>query len=162
MFGFSSLRCIDCLYLDKHDRNKYGDFYCPELRKYVSPDDYTCKYFVGNFYIMAAYSAIKGLDYNNEYVKVLTGLRDNYMVNNDEGKEFLTEYESIGPEIAKKLLSDMYSFDIANDLEEKYIVPAIEMITNDELDMAQKTYINMFESLKIRYGYSEIAKIKRL
>lgn len=162
MFGFSSLRCIDCLYLDKKDRNRYGEFYCPEVRKYVSPDDRTCKYFIGDFYVMAAYSAIKGLDFDNEYVDILTILRNTYMRYNEEGQEFLTEYESIGPEIARRLLTDMYRVDIVNDLEKDYILPAVESTLSNDLDVAQQTYMNMVESLKIRYGYSEIPKIKRL
>lgn len=164
MFGFSSLRCIDCRYLDNNDKNKYGEYYCPEVRRYVDPSDYTCRYYVPNYYIMTAYSMIKGLSFNNDYMITLIKLRDNYMVNNETGKEFLDEYKTIGPAIADKLLGDMYSFDIANELEEKYIIPAVEFANNNELDMAQQTYIDMFKSLKIRYGYEPLNKdkIKRL
>lgn len=162
MFGFSSLRCIDCLYLDKDDKNKYGEYYCPEERKYVDPSSYTCKYFVSNFYVMTAYSTIKGLEYSNYDMLVLMHLRNNYMACNEKGIEFLEEYENIGPELAIRMLKDMYRTDVVDNIESNYIKPAVELTINGDYEMAQQKYIEMVDSLKIRYGYKEKEKIKRL
>ena len=163
MFGFSSLRCVDCEYLYTKDKNRYGEYYCPEAREYVNPNSYTCKYFVPNYYIMTAYSIIKKIPFDNYNMIVLINLRDKYMTKNDAGIEFLSEYNSIGPFIALKLLKDMYRTDIVDNLEEKYINPAVELTINGNLKEAQETYIEMFDSLKIRYGYEENkGKIKRL
>ena len=163
MFGFSSLRCVDCEYLDTKDKNRYGEYYCPEAREYVDPNSYTCKYFVPNYYIMTVYSMIKKLPFDNYNMLVLINLRDKYMTTNDAGIDFLKEYNSIGPEIALRLLNDMYRTDIIDNLEEKYINPAVRLTINGDLETAQKKYIEMFNTLKIRYGYEENKrKIKRL
>lgn len=164
MFGFSSLRCFDCDYLDKDDKNRYGEAYCPVERKYVSLDSYTCRDFKPNFYVMTAYCKIKNLPYNcNEMISLIT-LRDKYMMKDLKGKLFLEEYEYIGPILAVKLQCDMYRTDIIKTMEEEYIYPAIEQMFNGDFDEAMNSYIEMIEMLKIRYGYSPIKrdKTKRL
>ena len=160
MFGFSSLRCVDCTWLDTNDKNRYGECYCPEERKYVSPSEQTCRYFKPNFYVMTAYCNIKKMPYNCFEMVTLIKLRDKYMVNNDEGIEFLEEYETVGKELALRLQTDPYKTDIVNSMEEEYILPAIELIYEQRLDEAQNCYIRMINNLKIRYGLAP--KIKRL
>ena len=158
MFGFSSLRCCDCLWIDKDDKNKYGEMYCPQIRDYTDPDSHTCRYFEKNFYVMTAYCDIKGLGYDCEERTCLLNFSVEYMMNNKEGQEFLTEYEGIGPVIAARLRNDAYRMDVISELEETYIRPAIEMVHSGENDTAQKTYIEMIESLKRRYGYAPIIR----
>lgn len=164
MFGFSSLRCVDCEYIDPSDKNRSGEAYCAMEKKYVSLDSYTCGYFKPNFYVMTAYCDINKLPYECNAMTTLIGFRDTYMMNNEEGKEFLREYEDIGPILAVKLISDMYRTDIVDEMEEKYINPTIEFINEERCEDAQATYIEMIEMLKTRYGYAPIKgdKTKRL
>lgn len=161
---FNGLRCCDCANLDKEDRNKYGDAYCPVAREYVELDSHTCRDFDPNFYVMTAYCNINKLPYDCNIMTTLIGFRDTYMMNNEEGKIFLEEYEYIGPVLATKLTSDMYRTDIVENMEEHYINPAIDFINAGRNEEAQSTYIQMIESLKIRYGYAPMKndKIKRL
>ena len=164
MFGFSSLRCSDCNWVDPKDRNRYGEYYCTKEREYVSPESYTCRSFVPNFYVMTAYCNIKKLPYDCDDMVKLIAFRDNYMMNNIDGRAFLEEYESIGPIIAMRLQCDIYRTDIVDRIKTEYIDPAIEMINSTEYKNAQETYIEMIESLKVRYGYAPVKndKIKRL
>lgn len=37
--------CADCIYMDLRDKNKYGECYCGEHRKYYPPSDLTCSSF---------------------------------------------------------------------------------------------------------------------
>ena len=85
-------------------------------------------------------------------------------MNNGKGIEFLKEYEGVGPELAARLTCDMYRTDIVISMKENYINPAIDFINVGRYEEAQETYIEMIESLKIRYGYTQMkkGKIKRL
>ena len=165
MFGFSSLTCNDCENLNKYDRNKYGEAYCPVYRDYVRLDSRTCRDFQPNFYVMTAYCLINKISYESEMMRTLINFRNFYMMNNQEGQNFLMEYEGIGPILARNLLVDMYKTDVARDMKEGYIDPILSFIKEERFDDAQSTYINMINNLKIRYGYEEkkeIEKQKRL
>ena len=161
---FNGLRCTDCENLNKNDRNKYGDAYCPVIRKYVELDSYTCRDFIANFYVMTAYCDINKISYDSNMMTTLISFRDNYMMNNESGKEFLEEYEGIGPILASRLSKDMYKSDIVEEMDEEYITPMLDFILLERYDDAQNTYIEMIDSLKVRYGYAPIKddKIKRL
>lgn len=159
LFGFSSLRCCDCGYLDITDKNKYGEAYCAKERDYVSLDSVTCRYFEPNFYVMTAYCNINKLPYMNDMMITLINLRDVYMMNNEVGIEFLQEYENIGKELAYKLQVDMYRKDIIDDMEFNYIIPAVISTKNGDFENAQQAYIDMIEMLKIRYGYTPKTKV---
>lgn len=161
---FNGLRCCDCANLDKYDRNKYGDAYCPTRREYVELDSYTCRDFIPNFYVITAYCDINKLPYECDMMTTLISFRNTYMMNNKEGIEFLKEYDVVGPILAARLACDMYRTDIVANIKESYIEPAIEFINTGRCQEAQTTYIQMVESLKIRYGYAPIEKdkIKRL
>ena len=154
MFGFSSLRCSDCIWINPKDRNRYGEYYCSKEREYVDGDSHTCRYFEPNFYVMTAYCDIKKLPYNCDEMISLVALRDKYMAEDVKGGAFLEEYESIGPILALKLRTDMYRTDIVKEMEETYIHPAMEMMLMSDFDGAQDAYIEMVEKLKIRYGYA--------
>lgn len=164
MFGFSSLRCNDCENLDKHDRNEYGEAYCPVDRKYVSLDSYTCGEFQANFYIITAYCILNKLPYDSEVMTKLLGVRNTYMKKNDEGQEFLEEYDIIGPVLADNLMKDMYRYDIVKELEKEYIKPMLIFVNENRFEDVQNTFISMIDKLKLRYGYAERVddKIKRL
>lgn len=166
MFGFSSLRCGDCDNLDIDDKNSYGEAYCPMKRDYVSLDDYTCRSFKPNFYVITAYSIINNVSLNGNMMTVLIRFRDLYMQNNHIGKEFLDEYKYIGPVLAQKLINDMYRIDVTKEMEESSIFPMLMFIQEERYEEAQNTFIEMIEKLKIRYGYSikdmPKDKVKRL
>lgn len=154
MFGFSSLRCTDCEWLDSKDKNSYGEYYCVKERDYVDPTSHTCREFKPNFYVMTAYCDIKKLPYNCDEMISLIALRDKYMVEDIKGSAFLEEYESIGPILAFRLRTDVYRTDVVKEMEEIYIHPAMEMMLMNDFDGALDAYIEMIEKLKIRYGYA--------
>lgn len=163
MFGFSSIRCNDCENLDKDDRNKYGEAYCPVEREYVALDSYTCRSFQGNFYIITAYCILNKLPFDCEIMTNLLSVRNTYMKNNEAGQEFLSEYEFIGPILASHLLNDMYRTDVVKELENDYINPMVSFTNEGRFEDVQITFIKMIEKLKIRYGYQESKdKTKRL
>lgn len=162
MFGFSSLRCSDCTWIDSKDRNSNGEYYCTKERDYVDGDSHTCRYFEPNFYVMTAYCKIKKLPYNCDEMISLISLRDKYMMDDIKGRPFLEEYESIGPVLAVRLQCDMYRSDVVKTMEEEYIHPAMEMMLMMDFDGAQSTYIEMVEMLKRRYGYSPIKNNDKL
>ena len=165
MFGFSSIRCSDCENLDKDDRNKYGEAYCPVERDYVALDSHTCSSFQANFYIITAYCILNKLPFNCEIMMNLLDFRNSYMKKNQEGQEFLEEYEYMGLILAKDLLSDMYRTDVVVELESDYIKPMLSFLSEGRFEEVQSTFIQMIDKLKIRYGYKEKVdtdKIKRL
>ena len=149
MFGFSSLRCSDCVWLNSRDTNSSGEYYCSKIKDYVDGDSYTCREFEPNFYVMTAYCKIKKLPYNCDEMISLIALRDKYMVED-------IKYENIGPILAVRLEIDMYKSNVVKTMEEDYIHPAMEMMLMMDFDGAQSTYIEMVEMLKIRYGYAPI------
>lgn len=154
MFGFSSLTCSDCSWIDSKDKNKYGEYYCTKERDYVDGSSHTCRYFDPNFYVMTAYCNIKGLSYNCNELITMINYRNNYMRYNDTGIEFLHDYNNIGPKLAFRIQADMYRYDIVKDMEETYILPILNMINENRFEEAQNSYIEMIEKLKIRYGYN--------
>lgn len=163
MFGFSSLRCSDCENLDKSDRNKYGEAYCPVEREYVSLDSHTCRSFEPNFYIITAYCILNKIPFDSKIMTKLIGFRNTYMKENTEGREFLEEYDIIGPILRDNLLRDMYRYDIVKELENDYINPMLIFIEENRSEDVQNTFISMINKLKIRYGYAENnTKTKRL
>lgn len=163
MFGFSSIRCNDCENLDKSDRNKYNEAYCPVERDYVALDSHTCRSFQPNFYIITAYCIVNKIPFNGEVMTKLLVVRNTYMKNNEEGKDFLMEYEYIGPILAGDLLNDMYRTDVVKELESDYIKPMITFTNEGRFEDVQSAFIKMIEKLKIRYGYQENNdKTKRL
>ena len=93
----------------------------------------------------------------------LLGVRNTYMKNNEEGQEFLIEYEFMGPILAEDLLNDMYRTEVVKELESDYINPMLSFTNEGRFEEVQKTFIKMVEKLKIRYGYQENNdKTKRL
>ena len=153
MFGFSSLRCCDCAYIDVKDRDRYNDAYCKKEREYVSLDSHTCSNFEPNFYVMNMYCKINKIPYHSDFMRCFIEFRDGYMRNNERGNKFLEEYENIGPILADKLQTDMYRSDVVQNLKENYVIPTLEFISESRFDEAEETYINMIDSLKVRYGY---------
>lgn len=149
--------CIDCVYMDRDDINRYGEMYCEYLRKYTSKYGNCSNYeardtgYSTGCYLTTAMCDILGQDDDCTTLEILRSYRDNYLKNNEEYLSLLMEYDIIGPHIARCLYSDSDRHDIAIQMLTEYINPAINMIMGYKYDEAASIYIDMTQMLKDRY-----------
>lgn len=144
--------CYDCNFLDLTDRNKYGEAYCCHysMKKYTSLDG-SCRYFDRRYYLTSVTCEVLNLPKGCAELDIIGKFIDEYMPNNKECKDFLQEYDEVGPFIAFQIKKDSESIEITTHMHDDFIVPTMNFIAEKRYDEALATYILMFNLLKARY-----------
>lgn len=145
-----------------YDINDTEKGYCSVYKTTYYPDD-SCNnnykkrgsYSGGPCYITTIVCNILGHDDDCFALDSLRNLRDSFMQPNEEYKQDLYEYDTIGPEIAKIIYDDYQETkdpSIANSLYLNYILPAAIEAKQDKPNNAITIYKRMTNLLKETYN----------
>jgi len=159
-----SAKCNNCIYMNEKDINKWGEGYCCHLKKYTTltggcysgqPRE------VSNCYLTTAMCEVLGYEDDCDILENLRGFRDWYMYNDPLYQNALDEYDKVGPVIASKIVVDEERKNVAMDMLDFFIIPAIGCIYEERYEEAIDTYMLMTEMLKSRYNLGHRDKIKQ-
>src|SRR5574344_513181 len=120
--------CVDCLYMDLYDRNKYGEAYCCHysMKKYTSLSG-SCRYFDRRYYLTSVVCDLLYLSKDCIELQTISKFIDEN-TNNEKYKDILDEYSVIGPVIADKIRNDENNIAIAAVLREIFIIPTTSLL----------------------------------
>ena len=158
--------CSDCIWLDEKDQNWRG-FRCTKKHIYVKPDEKSCNNDFknkkeNNCYLTTAMCDILRQEDHGNTLETLRNFRDTIMKNNKKYEPLLEEYDTIGPEISKKLYQDEQNKIIANSMLYLRIYQAIDNITNKNYEEAINIYKDMTETLKKIYNITDKPKTRHI
>lgn len=159
--------CGDCIYLNLKDKKYGNEYYCPKTGKY-RPINYSgcgdwkndkgktnsSAYQRGGCYITTICCNILGYADDCEVLTCMRMLRENYLKPNKEMHPILQEYDIIGPMISERINKDDEKEKLAMELLKIFLIPCANDIKKGEYALATHTYINMFNLLKIKYGFN--------
>ncbi len=167
-------QCIQCIYMNLHDRDKFGDALCTDRSKYYDPYSSACsniEYIDASLrdreredenernngssgcYLTTAMCYALGYDDYCVYLETLRRFRDEYMMNDPECYPMLVEYEVVGPMISRQIAQDA---DIASIMLNEFISKSIMYIKRGEFKSAIDVYRDMFDFLKARYSLENV------
>lgn len=163
----ASYYCGDCIYLNFKDKKYGNEYYCPKSGKY-RPTTYSgCSdwknekgeknssaYKPAGCYITTITCNILGYADDCEVLSCMRHLRDNYLKQNPDMLPILYEYDIIGPMISKKISEEENKEKLAMELLKNFLIPCAQNVKNKDYASATHTYINMFNLLKIKYGFN--------
>lgn len=174
--------CGSCTYLDLSDGNCYGKYYCNKKYERHLATDTACSSYTKSYsrdngtiknaidfsksknsssgcYITTMLCDILKLSDSNYYLNKLRNFRDNYLSKNEEYRKLLVEYDIVGPEISKNILSDKQNKLISARMFFNYIKPVVSLIDDKMYKDAVNLYKLMVESLislyNINYSINE-------
>lgn len=155
--------CINGRLVGPYNINDTKQGYCdyPGIKTFYYPDSRACSHYSlrGSYgsscFITTVVCNILGYDDDCFALESLRSLRDNFMQPNEECKEDLYTYDTVGPQIAK-ILSDDYKetkdTSFANALYMAYILPASIEASQDKPENAITIYKQMTNMLKKEYN----------
>ncbi len=153
-------QCNDCAHLETFDTNKYGEAYCPVLRRYVDPYSSTCYYYTADIssgcFITTTMCNILGYEDDCQILTILRKFRDEYMMKKKEYILLLAEYNIVGPKISDSLLKDKEGYQTAKYIYNKYIYKCLQQINDNKFLDAINVYIEMVEYLKNKYNINNM------
>ena len=172
--------CSECTYLDLSSGDLYGNFWCEKRLERHSACDLECHRFCraysrsssesesayqyskdhsssGLCYLTTMLCNILGMPDNNYYLETMRYLRNNVMQKDEKYKPLLVEYDIVGPKIAEALNNDPLKEMIAKKYFDKYIIPIVNLINENKYSEAISSYVEMTNSFKNFYGYSNIS-----
>lgn len=154
--------CRECTKINLNDRNPYdkNEAYCTEYHKYFNPNSPACsRHFEYNeklknngCYITTAICNILGFNDDNIYLNTLRNFRDNYMINDENLKPLLIQYDIVGPMISHNLNEDPFKRTKSLMMLELYIKPIVNNINNQNYSNAIIMYEQMTNELLNSYN----------
>lgn len=161
-YSYSVCYCYECTKLNLNDQNRYDPekYYCTEYNRYINKCDHACSnHFVYNealkrssCFITTAVCEILGLSDDNIYLTSLRNFRDNYMMQSEELKKILVEYDLVGPIISICIKNDTFKRTKSLMMLELYIKPIYNLLNNKKYSEAIDRYIDMTHELMISYN----------
>lgn len=168
------MECVECTYLDLSTGDCYGEYFCEKKYERHSPIDPTCGSFTRAYsrssseinnakdfynsknssscYITTMICHCLCVSDSNYFLNTLRKFRDNYLVNNEEYREVLVEYDIVGPMIAKSIAEDRQNKFIAARMFYNYINPIVSLINDGMYKDAISLYKLMTNILKQLYN----------
>ena len=98
----------------------------------------------GACFITTAACKVMGLPDNCDQLETLRGFRDEYMMNNPEGRKLVKQYYKEAPEV----VASIKDLDIYRKWFGLYIEPAVQLIKDKKLQQAQQLYTKLFKEAK--------------
>ena len=98
----------------------------------------------GSCFITTAACKVMGLPDNCDQLETLRGFRDEYMMNNLEGRKLVKQYYKEAPEV----VASIKDLDIYRKWFVIYIEPAVQLIKDKKLQQAQQLYTKLFKEAK--------------
>jgi len=158
-------KCGECINIDWKSKSSYIDnsYWCSELKKYVKPTDYSCRYFVqdksqkvesSGCYITTIVCDILGYEDNCELLQLLRKFRDTTLKTNAEYLPLLFEYDTIGPVISECIKNEKNNDVIALGLLKHFLLPCAKLIKEEKIEEAIDVYKNMVTYLHDEFNLS--------
>lgn len=171
-----SKTCGECTYLniDPGKGDLYGKFPCEkkyERHLAIDPEcDRFCTAYSRDYdsiknaqrysidhsnercYLTTMLCDILGMEDNNKYLFAMRCFRRNILQNDPKYKRLLVEYDIVGPKIAEALNNDPLKEQIAHKYFKYSIIPIINNINNNNINLAVEMYKSMTNYLKGFYG----------
>lgn len=132
------------------DKNTVGT-YCDNSLAYRDCPTYTGGGSSGGCYLTTACVECRNLADDCRELTVLRSFRDNYMANQENGKEDIKEYYDKAPKIVEIINAKENSNEIYDDLYRNVIKPCVELIENDKNEEAYQKYKEMVSSLEKKF-----------
>ncbi len=88
---------------------------------------------------------------SSSILNIFRWFRDNWLINESDGKMLIEEYYRIAPEIVKKIDEQEDREKIYTFLWEKYLKRCFELISCAEFRAAKDTYVDMMRMLVNKY-----------
>lgn len=79
--------------------------------------------------------------------------RDNWLLNQPDGRELVNEYYIVAPEIVRRIESYSNSAEIYRWIWNEYLEPCYEMIQHEEYLACKQKYIEMVRQLQREFGW---------
>ena len=155
-------QCGTCI--DFYDGNKPYDTrysnkgYCERYKHYYWPDD-SCDYYKDRrtyvpsaCYITTMVCGRLGMDDKCDVLETLRSFRGEVLQKDEKYKDILYEYDTVGPEIAKNLMTE--DINVIESLYKTYLTKIVGLIKLHQYDNAINRYVSMTKFLEEYYGIS--------
>lgn len=148
-------KCEDCKNYDQNTTSG-GKGYCEYYKEYRWPDSNTCSHFEGESgsggcYLTTACTASRNLPDNCHELETLRSFRDTYLISLENGKEEISEYYKVAPQIVEAINKRENACGIWNDLYNDMVLPCVELIENHRNEEAYIKYKEISLDLKEKY-----------
>ncbi len=158
-------QCGSCLnFKDKDDEKiqydstnaDYIKGFCTWYRCFYYPDDhceshYRSKNSSGSgCYITTMVCDVLGYNDHCSTLETLRDFRSSVLQRDEQYKDLLYEYDTVGPEISNNLKKEEVSFVLK--LYDNFLVPIVSCIRNNKNEEAISKYVTMTKSLEECYG----------
>ncbi len=110
-------------------------------------------FFTGGCYITTAVCRDSGKPDDCYELTQFRAFRDNWLINQPDGKKLIKQYYDTAPEIVRKIDRQPDSHEIYKGLNEEYLTPCLRHIENGELEECKRLYSDMVYSLYDRSKY---------
>ena len=84
-------------------------------------------------------------------LKTFRKFRDDWLINQLDGKSLIGEYYSIAPQIVEKINRLPYAAQVYEELLKNYLEPCLKLIEQGDNQACKQLYINMITSLKKKF-----------
>lgn len=152
-------QCGSCRHYEFAGDNKKG--FCTWYGSYYYPDD-NCSHqstSAPSCYITTMVCGILGFKDDCEPLNILRGFRNNYLQQDVVYQPLLMEYDVIGPMIAENIEKQYCETHDRTPWEQcynKYLVPTIDCIRQNNYEKAISQYTKMVNVLKDYFGLQDI------
>lgn len=148
----NSFYCKKNFRMDNDGKTKLDDLeilnsYCTEYN-YSGCPFYSFKKEKEGCFLTTAMCNVLGKEDNCYELEQLRKFRDTVLKRTEHGKEIVSEYYKIAPEIAVKLINHKDKKCIASYMNNHYIIPIISLIRHKNYPHAIDMYIEMVEYIK--------------
>lgn len=140
-----------CRKTDKSLDKNTVDTYCDNSLRYRDCPIYRDSGSSGGCYLTTACVECRNLADNCRELTVLRSFRDNYMANQENGKDDIKEYYDKAPKIVEIINKRDNSNEIYDDLYRNVIKPCVELIENGRNKEAYQKYKEMVASLEKKF-----------
>lgn len=87
-------------------------------------------------------------------LELLRNYRDEYLLEEEAGKDIVKQYYNIAPTIVKQIDKRDDAKEIYNKIWTDYLAPCIHLIEEDKKEACKEVYSNMVRNLQKKYIYS--------
>lgn len=140
-----------CRKTDKSLDKNTVDTYCDNSLRYRDCPIYRDSGSSGGCYLTTACVECRNLADNCRELTVLRSFRDNYMANQENGKDDIKEYYDKAPTIVEIINKRDDSNEIYDDLYRNVIKPCVELIEIGRNEEAYQKYKEMVASLEKKF-----------
>lgn len=140
-----------CRKTDKSLDKNTVDTYCDNSLRYRDCPIYRDSGSSGGCYLTTACVDCKNLADDCRELTVLRSFRDNYMANQENGKDDIKEYYDKAPKIVEIINKRDNSNEIYDDLYKNVIKPCVRLIENGRNEEAYQKYKEMVASLEKKF-----------